>query len=384
MPVEMSLWNIGQDSTLSRLGKSTLESEALLETWIADHPDLLGQDLLIIGRQVRTAHRGLIDLVAVDSDGTVHVIELKRDETPREVVAQALDYASWIVGLESEDLDAICQAYTKTDLGSAFKQRFNVPLPETLNEEHSITIVASSLDPSTERIVKYLAEHHDLNINVVFFYIFGSGDARMLGRSWLISPTEVEQRAEARTERRALREWTGYYFVNVGETEEAGGRSWEDCTKYGIVSAGQGERYRRAMMKLQPGDKVFAYISGKGYVGYGIVTDTAVMARDFRTANGPLLEQPLRALEALSRYRDDESNADYVVAISWQKTFGRDQAQTYNGIFSKQHVVCRINDAKTAEFLVKQFEVNADSGSGNGEVASASRSSQALATVHVE
>jgi len=369
MPVEMGLWKIAEGSTLSRVGKTTLESEALLETWIADNPDLLGQDLLIIGRQVRTAHRGFIDLLAVDSDGRTHIIELKRDETPREVVAQALDYASWIVDLESDDLDAVCQSYLKTDLASAFQQRFKAPLPETLNEEHTITIVAGSLDPSTERIVEYLARRADLNINVVFFFIFGDGDGRMLGRSWLINPDEVEQRAEAKSERKAIGEWTGYYFVNVGESDEAGSRSWTDCSRFGFVSGGQGERYRRAMLKLHPGDKVFAYINGRGYVGYGIVTEPAVMARDFVTPEGLLLEQPLEAREALSRSRDDEVNADYVVAINWRKTFDRGNAQSYPGIFANQNIVCKIRDPKTLEFLSGQFQVHDTVGKPNGALA---------------
>ncbi|MDP9110537.1 MAG: endonuclease NucS, partial [Candidatus Eremiobacteraeota bacterium] len=330
-------------------------NEALLETWVVDHPDLLGQDLLIIGRQVRTAHRGIIDLLAVDSEGRVHIIELKRDETPREVVAQALDYASWIVTLESEDLNEICQAYLKIDLATAFRTRFSSALPETLNEEHSMTIVASSLDPSSERIVEYLARHHGLNINAVFFSIFGDGEARMLGRSWLISPDEVEQRAEAKSERRVVGEWTGYYFVNVGESDS--GRSWEDCVRYGFISGGQGERYRRAMTKLQAGDKVFAYIVGRGYVGYGTVSESAVMARDFKTAHGMLLDQPLKGAKALSEFRDDEANAEYAVAVDWRKTVDRDHAQTYPGIFANQNIVCRIRDVRTVEFLAERFDV---------------------------
>lgn len=369
MPVEMGLWKIAEGSTLSRVAKTRLESEALLETWIAEHADLLGQDLLIIGRQVRTAHRGFIDLLGVDSDGKIHIVELKRDETPREVVAQALDYASWIVDLESDDLDTICQTYLKTDLASAFQQRFKTPLPETLNEEHTITIVASSLDPSTERIVEYLARQTDLNINVVFFFIFGDGEGRMLGRSWLISPNEVEQRAEAKSERKAIGEWTGYYFVNVGESEEAGSRSWADCVRFGFVSGGQGERYRRAMMKLHAGDRVFAYIIGRGYVGYGVVTEPAVMARDFITPEGPLLEQPLEAREALSRHRDDEVNADYVVAVDWQKTFERGNAQSYPGVFANQNIVCKIRDPKTLEFLSEQFQVRDAGRKQNGALA---------------
>jgi len=31
-------------------------------------------------------------------------------------------------------------------------------------------------------------------------------------------------------------QWTGYYYVNIIE----GNRSWEDCVRYGFVSAGGG------------------------------------------------------------------------------------------------------------------------------------------------
>ena len=45
-----------------------------------------GTDLLIIGRQVPTGFGGFIDLLALDAEGRVHVLELKRDRTPRDVV----------------------------------------------------------------------------------------------------------------------------------------------------------------------------------------------------------------------------------------------------------------------------------------------------------
>jgi hypothetical protein len=37
-------------------------------------------------------------VLGVDVEGRIHVIELKRDRTPREVVAQILDYGSWALG----------------------------------------------------------------------------------------------------------------------------------------------------------------------------------------------------------------------------------------------------------------------------------------------
>jgi len=54
---------------------------------------ILNADWLLIGRQVRTGFDKFIDLLALDGDGKVIIIELKRNQTPREVVAQAIDYA---------------------------------------------------------------------------------------------------------------------------------------------------------------------------------------------------------------------------------------------------------------------------------------------------
>ena len=39
---------------------------------------------MLIGRQVRTGFGGIIDLLAIAPDGSLVLIELKRDKTPRE------------------------------------------------------------------------------------------------------------------------------------------------------------------------------------------------------------------------------------------------------------------------------------------------------------
>ncbi|HEY3406632.1 MAG TPA: hypothetical protein VGK53_00510 [Propionicimonas sp.] len=67
-------------------------------------PTILGERLLAIGRQVHTPYGKIIDLLAIDADGNLHVLELKRDMTPRDVVAQALDYGSWVRWLQRADV----------------------------------------------------------------------------------------------------------------------------------------------------------------------------------------------------------------------------------------------------------------------------------------
>ena len=46
-------------------------------------------------------------LLAVDAGGDLYAIELNRDRTPREVVAQVLDYGSWVKDLGHEDISAL-------------------------------------------------------------------------------------------------------------------------------------------------------------------------------------------------------------------------------------------------------------------------------------
>src|SRR5262249_12353568 len=154
-------------------------------------------------------------------------------------------------------------------LAESFKERFDTELPEAVNADHRMVVVASELDESSERIVEYLSSRHSLDINVVFFTCFQKDGREFVGRSWLMDPEEVEERSE----RHGRPPWSGYWFVNVGEGEN---RSWDDCRKYGFLSAGHGSKYSDPLKKLRAGAKVFAYMKGLGYVGYGEVTHEAV------------------------------------------------------------------------------------------------------------
>ncbi|MGV8268098.1 nuclease, partial [Pseudomonas aeruginosa] len=60
---------------------------------IVSAPALLSEDWLLFGRQDSTVQGGLIELLALAPDAALVLSELKRDRTPPEVFAQALDYA---------------------------------------------------------------------------------------------------------------------------------------------------------------------------------------------------------------------------------------------------------------------------------------------------
>ena len=163
---------------------------------------VLSDDLLVIGRQLDTDGGGILDLLCLDRAGDVVVVELKRGKTPREVVAQVLDYAAWAGGLSFEDLKRLGDAYLAQagGLDVAFRARFDTELPDVLNAEHRLLIVASEVDPRSERIIRYLAETRGVPINAVTFNYFRTADGgEFLARTQLVETDIVEDRTARKT-----------------------------------------------------------------------------------------------------------------------------------------------------------------------------------------
>ena len=110
MPIEVGIWKLNGGKA-EKVAYSALKSEGLLEDVLADDISIIDPNLLLIGRQVPTSYSKFIDLLTIDADGNLVVLELKRDRTPREVVAQLLDYGSWIRELEDEDIASLFGNY---------------------------------------------------------------------------------------------------------------------------------------------------------------------------------------------------------------------------------------------------------------------------------
>lgn len=353
MATNTSIWRI-QDNTLEPLPRRKLDQEKRLEEWVANDPGIIGLDLCMIGRQVKTAFGGFIDLLGMDQEGDLAIIELKRDRTPREVLAQLLDYASWVDGLGVEDIEPLVAKHSGKSLAQAFLDHFEEPLPDTINQAHKLVVVAAQLDDSTERVAQYLADRHGLDINVAFFNVFDLDGQEVLARSWLMDPETVEIMSTSRKQTR----WGGIWFVNLGEQYK---RDWEDRRKYGFVSAGGGHRHGRAMGKLKTGDRIFAFITGHGYVGYGEVTQERVLASEFVPEGKKL---PLSDLPLTDPVPDfPEGKEEYAVGVRWLETVPKSDAKWINGAFANQNVVCKLRDPTTLEFLSGQFQAAADGAS---------------------
>jgi hypothetical protein len=89
------MWRI-EDGKAVTVERTALANERLLEDILETDIGLLGlpNQLLVIGRQVVTEYSGRVDLLCVDQEGTLYAVEIKKERTPREVVAQAMDYGT--------------------------------------------------------------------------------------------------------------------------------------------------------------------------------------------------------------------------------------------------------------------------------------------------
>jgi hypothetical protein len=165
-----------------------------LEPWLASNPEIVGPDIVIIGRQVMTKS-GPIDLLGIDRSGNAVVIEIKRGELPRECLAQAIDYASDVAEWTVERLGEVCSNYTKRTFEEVFTEAFpDVDLESVnVNSAQKIAVVGFSIETSLERMIEWLSGVYGVSINaIVLSYIKTRGGEELLTRTAVISE-EMEQ-----------------------------------------------------------------------------------------------------------------------------------------------------------------------------------------------
>ena len=124
-----------------------LQERKNIQEWIAANPGILGEDLLIIAKEFSSfdGTKERPDLLAVDADGKLVVIELKRDDTGKDAHWQAIKYASYFHHVNQEDIIRMLAAYEKGSEEDA-KQRLQDHLEngdlDILNHDQRIILAS--------------------------------------------------------------------------------------------------------------------------------------------------------------------------------------------------------------------------------------------------
>lgn len=141
------------DKSLIRMIPTDFTSQNVLERydiqeWIEKTPEILGEDLLIIAKELLLPSGSRLDLLAIDKNARLAVIELKRDDSGKEVDWQAIKYTSYCSNFLVDEIISHYANYLKSDEEDA---RYRID--EFIDEELEIL-------NHSQRIILVSKEYH--------------------------------------------------------------------------------------------------------------------------------------------------------------------------------------------------------------------------------
>lgn len=242
--------------------------EKRIEEWMAVKPELLFSDkdaVMVIAQELSGEPQA--DLLAVDSQGNLIIIEIKRHWSDRSTVGQILDYAARLFEWDYEAFNQRWKADKGKEKGDLFEEfKTFVENPEFKEEEflreRRLYILASEADESLKRVVTWLRTKYKVPIEHVSFTFFRQKDEVFL-QIQKIDVEPIVYRGK----------WAGDWLVNTNEENHEG--AYKKMLKQSVIAAcGFGLHETKRKMDLpSKRERVFAYLNGYGIIAVGQVED---------------------------------------------------------------------------------------------------------------
>ena len=144
--------------------KLGFQERSHIQEWVAKNPSILGEELLIVGKEFsgfdRTGERA--DLVAVDRYGKVVVIELKRDDSGADVHWQAIKYASYFSHATADAFVRMLaehQGVSAEEAEDTLKRHLEADDLDNLNDGQRILLVSHRFAPEVTSAVLWVNEN---------------------------------------------------------------------------------------------------------------------------------------------------------------------------------------------------------------------------------
>jgi len=178
-----------------------LKERQHLEEWIRKNPEVLGEDLLIIAHEYdKFEVNERLDLLAIDKEGNLVIIEVKRDMTGGNVAFQALKYASYCARLSPHDILEMYEDYlkinsivvnAKDDLVGFLEVESEEELNNILNTSQRIIIVGKDIDKRILSVCTWLYEN-SIDVKCVTIKPYRLGDQLIIDTNQIIPPYKLE------------------------------------------------------------------------------------------------------------------------------------------------------------------------------------------------
>lgn len=177
----MEVYRIDSDD-LSRIEEQELSSEKSLESYLirSDGAQIGGVEVLYIGQQGSPGDGGIFDIVGIDQEGDVVIIELKRGRSPRDIVAQALEYAASIRNENYEQLENRYREFVEDDEASLqkkhtefFDRKEDSLSEKEYNTNQRLLLVGGDFSDLSLDMADFLREH-DIDVICVTYNSFAT------------------------------------------------------------------------------------------------------------------------------------------------------------------------------------------------------------------
>ncbi len=151
-----------------------------IERWLKQQPGLMGEKLKIVGSQFAGFDKTLdrLDLLALDRDGKLVVVEIKRDDSGSGQDLQALRYAAYVSTLTAEQIVGLYRCYESKEHGremtasEARKELEDFIRAESLDaldedEQPRMVLVAAGFQVGVTNTALWLTRNFGLDITCV-------------------------------------------------------------------------------------------------------------------------------------------------------------------------------------------------------------------------
>ena len=367
----MGLYRIQKGSLMpvgtSRFVDDDIKERQDLQRMLREAIEIIAPGVMVIAEEFSDWEdsKRRVDLLCLDDNANLVVVELKRTESGGHMDLQSIRYAAMVAAMT---FDRAVHAHERYLASIGAEEVAEERLLEFLGWDEpredefarDVRIVLVSADFSTEitTAVLWLIDR-GLDIRCVKMFPYMLDDEILISVEQLI-PLPSAEKYQVRSQEKSIGirrsrmgggGFTGYWFVNVGEHNGPGNhRSWDDARKYGFISAG-GKSVRQ-LAELQPGDRLFAYRKGHGYVGAGVVIASATPWDEFiaHVEGKPISELPLA--EPVNPIYVDPARGEHCIGVRWVRTVDRERA--IKAAF-RRPTACKIRDGSLVSDLLAGF-----------------------------
>lgn len=172
-----------------------------LQEWIAHHPDVFGEKLLVIQKEFAEFQdtRERLDLLALDLAGNLVIIENKLDDTGRDVVWQALKYASYCSTLTRDQIVGIYQSYLDRHESGDARQRIEAFFESDLEDirlnqplSQRLFLTAGNFRKEVTSTALWLSSF-GIAVQCYLVSLYGEEGDCLLGISRILPPPSAEE-----------------------------------------------------------------------------------------------------------------------------------------------------------------------------------------------